>query len=77
MRERKENFKRVIGVDDIEQYDKPTNAFKVISNIDAVLKNIGEGESIIDNTNNRILIKKDGKYFKQVVTNNNITLEEV
>jgi hypothetical protein len=70
-------FERVITVDDVEQFSTPTNTMKQISQADAVLKHIGEGESVIDTDSNKILIKKDGKYFKQVLDGTDIKLEEV
>lgn len=77
MREVKNIFNRVITVDDVEQFDTRTNTMRKTTLADSILKDVAEGESIIDETNNRVLIKKDGKYFKQVISNNNITLEEV
>lgn len=70
-------FERVLHIDDIEQLDKPTNAIKSVTQFNAVLKDIGEGESIIDSENNRVLIKQNGKFYKQVVVDDNIILEEV
>lgn len=44
---------------------------------EVILEDIAEGQQVIDNVNNRISIKKDGKLYKQVVSGTDIILEEI
>lgn len=59
-------------------FEENPNVFKNIDDIsDTNIKNISNGEPIIDTINNRILIKKDGVFNKLIIDGTDIILEEV
>lgn len=78
MRELNNITKRNYRSDRTNMFEEPPNVFKTIDDLsDTNVRNISDGEPMIDNTNNRILIKNNGLLNKLTLDGTDIILEEV
>lgn len=78
MREVVSLFEREIRGEDFDQYQEPPNAMKRMKGTDSsLLPLIGEGEQYINEEDNTLITKKDGKFYKSISEDNIIKLEEI